>query len=178
MKHLDCSSELETLTSSRCMQENICLRKSCCMYLKGNNVVWSYGWANLAKSDELPRSNWVSCLDLNVIANLFFRVGGGFEVKNSSFLCGNMFEVLSSRVLWQHICIYAVYLHFFCFVAEASLRGKVWRSQLTLKPTYTQKEKILFYRFIWGLCVALGELIKFDSKCYGLVSTIQKGLVV
>lgn len=174
---LGCS--LEPLPSNWCMQENICLRKSCCIYLKGNNV----GWAILAKPDKLPRNKWVSCVDLSVTANLFeggevkiFEVG--FEVKISSFPWGNTFEVLSSRVLWQRIQTYAIYLYFFCVVAEVSLRGKVWRSRLTLELSCTQKEKILFYGCIWGLCVALGELIKVDSRCYGLVRTIQKGPVV
>lgn len=100
----------------------------------------------------------------------------GLELKVSSFPRGNMFEVLSSRVLWQHIHVYAIHLHSFCFAVEALLRGKDWRK--VNSRTDPGGKKNLFYRFLWGLCVALGELVKLDSRCSGLVSTIQKGPVV
>lgn len=89
----------EPLPSNWCIQENICLRKSCCMYLKGNNVVWAYGWAILTKPEELPLSNWVSCLDLGVTANLF---EGGKEVELKFWVAE------SSAYPWmccQYICI-------------------------------------------------------------------------
>lgn len=49
----------------------------------------------------------------------------GLELKISSFPWGNIFEVQSSRVLSQHIHVYAMHLHSSCSAAEAFLGGKV-----------------------------------------------------
>lgn len=115
----------------------------------------AYIWRGIMESDHVVEQTYpcqMSCPEVTgypvwVLMELqtlsFSEVG--LELKLSSFPWGNLFEVLSSRVLWEYIHVYAMHPYSFSFAAEAFLRGKAC-GKVTFR-TDSEGKKICFTGF-------------------------------